>query len=403
MRRPDSLKGFAFWQIPCSIRPVTRIAWTLIIALLIAGATRAGFADFAVYWRAGGQALAGQSVYLEPGHFQFKYSPAVAALLGAITKAIHRFFVLLGLPAGTVLEPYSNAIVVTGAIRATAVTLYFAYAALWIVWARRVAERWAPGVLLMLILPWIEELSLGQLNILPLILMGPLLFLLERGRSNHRQMLTASLALSVAIQIKLYALIAFPLLLFRRRWNVLVATAIFTLVINAIVPSLAGSPTFALHEFSAWLRTLSTSTGGLLESRFNISWLGLMVKLFGNARIGAALWLPICVSYLAILWIMRHRPWRELSALLVSGIVILNPLSWYYWPVFLVPVLAPLLAEASHQNPSNRFFRALLVIAAIGFSALHVRWVQDWVHPILVLATAAAWARLHGKPVSVPG
>ena len=62
--------------------------WTNTVILAIVGGLAtfriwsSCYDDFAVYWRAGKEAIQGLSLYTEPGHYQFKYAPFTALSMG---------------------------------------------------------------------------------------------------------------------------------------------------------------------------------------------------------------------------------------------------------------------------------------------------------------------------------
>jgi hypothetical protein len=207
--------------------------------------------DFPVYWDAGKKALLGKTVYDVVGHFQYKYSPWIALLFGKLFKS---------------LEFESASLLFQK-------EMLLCWIALWIRFS-----KWDFRVVLISILFFGNairlDLELGQINAFVLVSIVILFDLLERKKNLFLD-LSFGLIFSLAVQMKLFALLFVPVLVFRSEWRKLGFGVLLLPLMSIGGVALAHGWSFAVSENVflvevAWWFDRGTSAG---RSERRIAWI----------------------------------------------------------------------------------------------------------------------------------
>lgn len=275
--------------------------------------------DFPVFFEAGKKAFQGLTVYDVSGHFQFKYSPFIAALFGWVFHHI---------TFETASFYYQKLIVVMW-------VLWIAY------WVLRQGFK-DYGFVLLLTMgvffnPLKLEIQLGQTNVFVMaLLVGALIF--DERSKKHKifNLVIVSTFLSLAIQMKLYCALFLPLYFFKKQWMVLIFTFFIYGITNVLFLSMWQGWAFAISENINWIQSLTTSSSGLLFSHWNTSFIGFFGRVLGG-QITMVLWVGAVCAYLYLLYKLRNIKIDVLYSLTLLTVVILNPLVWSYWVIFLIP------------------------------------------------------------------
>lgn len=346
-----------------SIGPMRRVPqwekWLCAVALvmvivvpLLSRRSPPNFTDWQVYVEAGTKMAQGHTVYDVAGHYQYKYAPIVAGV----------FATLLQVFSGTTLG-WIN----WGLELALFVALFFYFGG---VSALRL-RPWKYFVVLLLGVACLainlrDELKLGQLNLwcLWLLLSAWLL-------AGRRRLRWAALLWVVAVSLKLYALILAPYWVFKREWKLLgwSMVAYFGLSILWLVPWVGFSG--ALSENLAWLKTLSSSSAELSGSTYDVSLIGSLIKLGLPQLLAFAIWGLALITFLWESWQAARRPSADPLRFLgrsFAWILLLNPLVWPYWYLFLAVIFFASLAEPSRFSGRvllPRFAWWILVISLL--------------------------------------
>ncbi len=335
--------------------------------------------DFPVYWEAGTKAVAGRTVYDVVGHFQYKYSPLVALLFG---KAL-----------GAYSFETASAIFQR--------TMLLVWVALFVKFARK-----DTAVLFVSLLFFGNalrlDLELGQVNALVLYCLVLLFEALGRPRS-WKEDVPFGVLFSLAVQLKLFALVLVPLLVFKREWRKLSLGLLFLPVLSVGLVAFEHGWSFAVAENRAWMSSLADSTDVLLLSEQNVAALGTFGKVFGLA-LGKLLWIAAGAGFLVYLWRNRTRPVEWFRDRLLYAIAIFNPLVWSYWILYALPLFGTYAREFAGAFRRRSIpirvggsLAALLVFAA--FNGQHARWAwQGGIFAgLLLLGAAATKVRSHAR------
>ncbi len=346
--------------------------------------------DFHVFYDAGRRALAHQTVYESGIHLQFKYAPFVAHLFGWLW-------------GGFDFEQALRFYAVTFAVG------WFAFFG-WI--AHRAAQRFIrgyqgfsdprlPAATLSLVVvqasPLAEELGLGQINLIPIGLLWVFFDQYKRDATWVR-LVVVSLALSIAIQFKLFALLAFPFLVFRREWKWVAICLLEILLCSWCVPALVSSPAFASSEFSSWLTHLFSSTQDLMSSRYNASLLGALLKAGLPSVLATGLWALGVLTFFGFQFRWKDRDVLESAAWTLLAIVVLNPLVWSYWSVFALPALLWTLGTVVLAKQPRRYLTFTIAFAFVWVlvtQAHHSYFNRDGAFAVVMIVLAAlfVWSR----------
>jgi hypothetical protein len=359
-------------------------------ALAITSPLSTRWVDFPVYWEAGRKAIESQTVYDVTGHFQYKYSPLVALLFGKV------------------FSPFS--------FETASWVFQKAMLALWGLLFFRFMERRMAMVFWALLFfgnALRLELALGQVNALVVYLLAQLFTSLERSdgrtvRSPRAVLETVLFAVifSLAVQLKLFALVLVPVLLLRREWEKLGAALCFLPAMSFGGVALHSGWDFALAENAAWVRSLMASTDGLLIDQQNVAVLGTFGKIFG-LTLGKALWFGTSAAFLVYLARRRTRPVRWIRNRCFAAIAFLNPLVWSYWILFLLPLVGEILHERKltsedldvRRGPRSWLLTIAVLFTFAAFVSQHAKWA--WNGGIFIgMAVVAAVAQRRTRKLS---
>lgn len=337
-------------------RFVSVLLWAYFVWLLTEPTVSSRWLDFPVYWEAGKKAVLGLTVYDVPGHFQFKYSPLIALLLGKIFQAF----------------TFETASVVFQKLMLL----------IWFGGFLRIAKMELWGVFLIVLFfgnALRLDLALGQMNAVVFALLWTLFGSLEHKKSWRVDGVFAVL-FSFAVQLKLFSLVLIPVLIFRREWRKLGLGLLFIPLLSLGGVLISHGLDFALAENARWLSSLFTSTDELLLSHTNAGLLGNAVRKLGLIA-GKIIWILAGIAYVVHLWRNRDRSLEWMRNRLLLAIALFNPLVWTYWILFSIPLFMEkarsLRDECFAQKVSRN--RAWLVLFAtlfilVAFSAQHARW-----------------------------
>lgn len=311
--------------------------WVLarIIPNWFAAINTPDFSDLNVFYTGGAKALAHHTLYDVQGHYQFKNAPFIGIIWGLVFSQFNfesltwvYYFVLFA--------------------------AWMAIAFLYYIWAEKdvfqnpTFHRWSWktfGVSTLLLFAFFGrhyavELRLGQVNAW---VMG-LLALFTYGLEKRWKPIWVGALLSLAIQIKLYALFLGPALLFQKRYRVIISTGFWIFFLNYGVLGLFHGFDFSYKEMIDWLVSLRLSSIELLFKEHNVSLVHFYEILFGNVgNIAIWLWAASYFLFLIPQWAIRNTSPLHQLAFALTGVAILNPLSWPYWVLFLIPAFMIML------------------------------------------------------------
>ena len=307
--------------------------------------------DFEVYWRAGARAAASEPLYRPAdADYQFKYFPA---------------FAVLTIPFGAMPLPVAKPI--WFGLSALALAMLLPLAARVLPHRRKSTTFLVVALLIGLAKYYAQDLVLGQINTLVVLVAVCALLALKNGREALGGSLVA-----LAVVLKPYVLILVPWIVARRNMKSIAALAAgLALAFVLPVPIYGISGTMALHQ--EWWRTVSTTTEGTLLDSRNVSLAAMWAKWLGigpTAAAVAAVSSAILLVASAVVFVRRttvpHPDGLE-AAMLIALTPIVSPQGWDY-----VLVLAT-IAMAFVVNDIDRIGRwwrviALAAIAAIGLT-----------------------------------
>jgi len=280
--------------------------------------------------------------------------------------------------------------------------------------------------------PLITHLERGQIDAVTLLIISLVLFLLVRGGKNNE--CYAGILLALATLIKLYSLYLIPIIVLRKRWQVLkglVYGAVLLFFISFLVPSsrvnlyeyaffhfprIANIGTFAqanelladkkdirsmLRDTPAGMDTVKDGRGYLLSSmefNFDATLVEPILKAFEKRGIEASKTLTSIVLYLIVLGgigLLEHffipAPNKDIHKYLywfLSFVIVLlvSPLTWVMNLVWLLPlaVLVPSLYSES-KNAKGIIAVGLillgLMLAAIPNDQSGNFWISFLINP----------------------
>lgn len=327
------------------------------IAVLIAAAA-AGFGlrakgemlDFGVYLTAGARVAAGENLYrVEDGHWQYKYLPAFA-------------FVIAPLSA---LPPV--------AARAVwfALSLGLLVAFVRLSWTllpdRRRVARVVVGITVVAMAKfYVRELGLGQTNILLAVLALWALSASARGRES-----LSGVLLGVATLVKPYAILFWPWLVWRRRYQAAAwfAAAVALGVALPVVRYGVGGTIDLM--FGLW-SVVTTSTAPNLAGQDNASIAGMYASWVGVGWQASQLTLVFTVGVLInVVWLFRRPTPSMQPAYLETGVILLlipllSPQGWDYVFLMGTPVVMLLVDRTDlKQLPQGPLLGACLVLVGL--------------------------------------
>lgn len=249
--------------------------------------------------------------------------------------------------------------------------------------ARGLSLTWAVliPVLTLCYIPWIDTLKNGQVNLIVLICLMPILF----SPKCPWQQVIAGILLGCAMILKVYLLILLPVLMIFRRWREVMVSMMF--VFSLVLLSTYWLPGALWQEWWSLGQSAGYGKGipGLLTIPFNQSFNGFFIRLFLEQR-GAGqsldwvLWIYVVVAICAaaVAWsvVTRLRHWHQGdSAALALALLFVNlaaPLTWLHHYVFALPAIlwvVVLLSSLRLPSPLKRIV-ALCVFLAVLFLAM---------------------------------
>jgi hypothetical protein len=335
--------------------------------------------DFPVYWEAGKKALGGATVYDVVGHFQYKYSPLIALLFGKVFQGV--------------------------SFESASFFFQKAVLLLWVALFLRFSKR-NYRVLLVVLLFFGNalrlDLELGQINAVVLYLLVVLFEALERP-SSWREDIPFGAVFSLAVQLKLFAFVLLPLLIFRREWRKLLLGFLFLPLLSIGGVALEQGWAFALAENRNWIVSLTQSTDGLLFSAPNVGALGTFGKILGPVG-GTIVWLIAGAAFALYLWKNRRRSVEWFRNRLLYAIGVFNPLVWSYWILYALPLFASRMPdfEGAFRRRSRRArllggFAAFFIFVA--FNGQHARWAWNGGIFAALIFLGVAASRVRGARV----
>jgi hypothetical protein len=294
--------------------------------------------DFEVYWRAGGRAAAGQPLYRpEDADYQFKYFPAFAVAMRPLAA--------LPLPA---------------ARRVWFAASFAAWIALLTLSVRLLPVRRQPAWWIVTVLLvglgkyYVEDLVLGQINLVLTLVVALALLALARGRDA-----LGGALVGVAVVVKPYALILVPWLIARRRWRPAAAAgALFVAALLLPIPTYGWPGTVALY--GAWWDTVTRTTAGVLTHANNVSVASMYAKWLGAGAAAAALTAATSLALLVLAaGVVARRAGVAAPDGLDAGLLLmltpmLSPQGWDYVAVVATIAVAWL---ANHVDQLSRPWR----------------------------------------------
>ena len=324
--------------------------------------------DFGVYWDAVQRWKAGLTAYQSGIHLQYKYSPGTTALFRWLLGSLDFDFAFQFFKTFTTL------------LWALGLSYFFRHRA------------WIGLVIVAIVAPSIaEEIKLGQINIVPLLLwMGPvILFGTDKKPTQFVEIWIATL-LAIAVGLKLFVVLWIPVLIFSRQYRLLAWSLIAGIVLNLILPILSLGVSGAVLENQNWLVHLFESSSELLGSRYNASLLGVLIKWGLPIAWARLIWVAGVFAWLGLLWKNRKRGFA-LETLAYTGfsILILNPLVWSYWVVLAIPGIAWILSTADFKKRVWIEWIAVLALLICGWSH-QSRFARDGA----LLITSLGWMAL---------
>lgn len=310
--------------------------------------------DFEVYRTAGARAIARQPLYRESdGHYQFKYLPAFALIVGPVAVIPDRAAKAIWFSISALLMP---------------VLLGLSLAAL-------PSIRRPPALLLALTFVamakfYAHEMVLGQVNLLFAVLAALALVLLRRNRETG-----AGVVFALSVAVKPYAIIFLPWLASRRRHEALLAM-FAGLVTLLLVPAAWYGWHANIHLVADWWRTVRSTTAPNVLNSDNVSLAALFARWTGSesvaaplSALGGAILLLIC----AVVMLARRalpadaHPETLEGSLLLLITPLLSPQGWDYVLLIGTPAVM-LLIDNWSALPRGLRLASAAAMALIAFS-----------------------------------
>jgi alpha-1,2-mannosyltransferase len=347
----------------------------IMAAYLVYKASKDGV-DFEVYWAGAREFVTGGNLYaagLQGTSFDamaFTYPPFAALVLAPMA--------LLPLEVAKGIQALSN--LALGALLGMIVARY-----LMSVGVLRVSphnRRWWLSAalitgLLLLLGPWRNSLSLGQINPLLMVLIVVDLLVTTRRRPNG--LLPRGILTGIAAGIKLTPLVFLLYFVVRRDFRsagrMLAGFAATVGLMALVAPS---------ESLQYWFTALKDTTRVGELSRFdNVSLRGFIARLHLPSEAGNVLWIALSLLVIVLGALAVHRmrlqsdQWAAVGAA-VLVMLLISPVSWshhWVWVAVLVPALLGRFAAGSVSTFLwGRFFRSpagiLSILLVAGF-ALH--------------------------------
>ena len=306
---------------------------TVVLTLLaVKNAQRKAGADFNVIHRAVVAAVHGGDIYQAPAEEptrRYRYAPGTAFVLAP--------FAALDLPDAKRAIRWVIAAALLGVVA-------------WLSLRRGASARpWAvPLAFLLGVRWWIDELHLGQVNLIALLAVLLAFTLEDRGR---RTWAGALMALPITLKVA-PAILAIDWAL-RRRWQQLLGVCLGGLAIAALPALRVGAgDTIRLHL--RWLLTVSDSSHAMIAAIGNQSFWAMAFL------VGAPRWAAALASIALVALALRPADPDARRALLLAATPLVSSYGWIQNFVFMIPLLAWVF-----QVGSGRQILALVVFACV--------------------------------------
>jgi len=331
------------------------LTWPLVVTALATamwfGRAHRDLPDFEVYRTAGARAARAEPLYRpDDGHWQFKYLPAFAVAMIPVAA----------LP-GDLERPlwFAGSVVLLWILVSRAIEL--------LPERRRPPRVLAWAAVLFLGRFYVQELDLGQTNILLGFVLLAALEAVERG-----QPVTAGALVGLAVLIKPYALLFVPWLPVAAGWPALGGAAV-TIAAGLVAPALVYGWSGNVVQLGEWLRTVTQTTAPNLAHPENIS-LAAMWSRWIPGPVPAQILAGISGVALLIVtaWAVARRRTVPAPAYLEFGLLallvpLLSPQGWDYVLLIATPAVLVLVNWGPRVRQPMRTM-AWLALVVIGFT-----------------------------------
>ncbi|GLY05703.1 MULTISPECIES: glycosyltransferase 87 family protein [Actinoplanes] len=231
--------------------------------------------------------------------------------------------------------------------------------------------------------PGLATLSLGQINLVLVVLVCADLRALEKGSR------WAGIGIGLAVAIKVTPVVFIGYLLISRRFRAAVTATATAVGAAAVAAILLPGPSLEYWTSALW----QTERVGDLASTGNQSLSGVVARLDGSA-----IWWLIAVAVVVAYWWVRVRSQTVRTGMAMTGVLacLISPVTWVHHLVWLLPAAAVLLGRAMAVTGRQRWWRlgALAAGYAVLWSGLHWYGLGDvissnadvWISLVLFLA-----------------
>ena len=335
----------------------------VVLAYLLAFATRHGFFDLKIYrgavryWAAGGELYR----YIYPRTiYGFTYPPFAAI---------------------TMLPMSLFTVNVTASISSVGIALGITVLAFWLfgpIAQRHGLSRWFVVALAVPLLcaldPIHETMAFGQVNVFLLAVVAfDVLFGVARGRR------WGGILIGLATAVKLTPGIFIVYLLVTRRWRAAItasaAAAAATLLAAAVMP----------HEsWVFWTDAIwHTDRIGRIDFVSNQSVAGLIARAFDHAYATGWVLLPLTLAVLAVWFVKSRRAvfgGDEVAGLALTGLcqILVSPISWIHHLTWAVPAFAVLFGGVlDARDRRRRLVLGGVLVVSFLVLASSLPWVRD--------------------------
>jgi hypothetical protein len=288
------------------------VAVAVLALLALKNAHRKFGADFVVLHQAAVAAVGGGDIYQAPPDMparRYRYAPGTAFLLAPLAP--------LDYPAARRVWRWVITLALLGVVG-------------WLAARRDLAVRpWAvPLAFLLGVRWWVDELHLGQINAIALLLVLLAFTLEDRGRPG-----LAGALLALPVALKVAPLVVAVDWLVRRRWRPLLGLALGGLALVAL-PALWFGAEGALRLHLRWLLSEGESTDVMIRHVGNQSFWAMA------ALAGAPRWVAALASAALVAIALRPADVEARRALLLAATPLVSSYGWIQNFVFMLPLVA---------------------------------------------------------------
>ncbi len=342
------MKKLVLWDLPRVVFPL------LVSAYLFSRAMEDGL-DLRVYWAGAREFISGGNLYAAGlpntpyGGMAFTYPPFAAAVLAPLAF----------LPVETALVVQTTGNLVLAGVAGWIIAAYLTSKG---ILARAVDARrlWLTALAitgaLLLLGPWRNSMSLGQINPLLLVLIS--LDLLAATRRHPDGFLPKGLLTGIAAGIKLTPLVF--LLYFVARGDLKSAGRMLASFAGTVLVMAVLAPALSQQYWFGSLR--ETNRVGVLSRFENISLRGVIARLELDAPTETVLWAGASVFVIAlgalVVYVSRRNPdqWGAVGATALVMLLV-SPVSWghhWVWVAICIPALLGALADRRRDRTGLR-------------------------------------------------